>query len=186
MTDTPTTPDTDTADDLIPDTVWDQLVADGGPAAIETVVAAAETAEPEWEICEIVNGVVRVAAPLIAEHARDELRDEVARLRDEVSSPCCDLHQPGNCCEPFDCGPCCRNCPDCPSHNHTRRPRVWFDGDTIPAGVRVIAEDGDVHPDPDDMDEEWENGNLGPLVEFTVDYDAEVAHARREREGGDQ
>lgn len=30
---------------------------------------------------------------------------------------------------------------------NARRPRVWFDGDTIPAGVRVMAEDGEVYPD---------------------------------------
>lgn len=63
------------------------------------------------------------------------------------------------------------------------RPRVFFNGDEVPAGVRVIAEDGEVYPDADDMEMEWVNGNLGPLVELIVDYDTEVARARRDREG---
>lgn len=68
----------------------------------------------------------------------------------------------------------------------TRRPRVWFDGDTVPAGVQVMAEDGTVHPDPlmDPDDEEWTN-RTGPVVEIVLDYDAEVARARRERNEAD-
>lgn len=30
------------------------------------------------------------------------------------------------------------------------------------------------------------NFNLGPVVEIVLDYDAEVARARREREGADK
>lgn len=79
-----------------------------------------------------------------------------------------------------------KRCPDCPSHNKTRRPRVWFDGDEIPEGVRVIDANGELHPGPEEMWMEWTNFNLGPLVEVDLDYEAEVARARREREGADQ
>ncbi|MDQ0376570.1 hypothetical protein [Amycolatopsis thermophila] len=66
--------------------------------------------------------------------------------------------------------------------DHARKPRVFFNGDTIPAGVKVMDQNGDVHPDSfDDDGEEWDNGNFGPLVEVTVDYAAEVARARAER-----
>src|SRR5206468_659667 len=59
-------------------------------------------------------------------------------------------------------------------------PRVFFRGDTVPAGVRVITEDGTVYPDADDLDGEWDN-YLGPVVELLVDYAAEVARAKAER-----
>jgi hypothetical protein len=29
--------------------------------------------------------------------------------------PCCELHNDRECCDPTDCGPCCENCPTCPS-----------------------------------------------------------------------
>lgn len=35
-----------------------------------------------------------------------------------IEAPCCDLHRPGDqgvCCDPEDCGPCCQNCPTCPT-----------------------------------------------------------------------
>lgn len=42
-----------------------------------------------------------------------------------VPEPCCDSHIPTlpatgrhdaiHCCDPNDCGPCCENCPDCPT-----------------------------------------------------------------------
>jgi hypothetical protein len=28
---------------------------------------------------------------------------------------CCELHQSEGCCDPDDCGPCCENCPTCPT-----------------------------------------------------------------------
>ncbi|SRR6266496_389335 len=28
---------------------------------------------------------------------------------------CCELHSNRECCDPTDCGPCCENCPTCPS-----------------------------------------------------------------------
>lgn len=34
--------------------------------------------------------------------------------------PCCHLHKPSGCCDPQDCGPCCEDCPTCPTlANHT-------------------------------------------------------------------
>lgn len=39
---------------------------------------------------------------------------------------CCHLHKtgshPATCCDPEDCGPCCENCPTCPSLNALHGP----------------------------------------------------------------
>lgn len=63
-------------------------------------------------------------------------------------------------------------------------PRVFFNGDSVPAGVFVMDQNGEVHPDVDESEEDWDNGNLGPLVEILLDYDAEVERARREATDG--
>lgn len=68
-----------------------------------------------------------------------------------------------------------------PLLDRAKCPRVFFDGDEIPEGVRVITADGDVYPDADELDEPWINSNLGPLVELVVDFDAEVARAEAKR-----
>lgn len=53
----------------------------------------------------------------------------------------------------------------------TKTPRVWFDGDTVPAGTWVFVVDED---DPEhqvtqlDAYEDCRNGNLGPLVEVVL------------------
>lgn len=67
--------------------------------------------------------------------------------------------------------------------------RVFFDGDTVPGDIIVMTRNGDFEPYPTDEvsgnhpeHDEWDNGNLGPLVEITVDYDTVVARAR-ERQG---
>jgi len=65
-------------------------------------------------------------------------------------------------------------------------PRVWFDGDTVPAGVWVIEIDEE---DPEhrvtqlDAYEPCRNGNLGPLVELAIpdDLDGIVERARAAR-----
>lgn len=52
-----------------------------------------------------------------------------------------------------------------------RKPRVWLDGDTVPAGTWVYVLDED---DPEykvtqlDAYEDCRNGNLGPLVEIPL------------------
>jgi len=69
-----------------------------------------------------------------------------------------------------------------------QQPRVWFDGDDVPAGTWVLVYDED---DPEerlcqlDAYEDCGNGNLGPLVEIVLpDADdleqivAEAAEAR--------
>lgn len=69
-----------------------------------------------------------------------------------------------------------------------RAPRVWFDGDDVPAGVFTLQAD----EDPDDEDaitmlgvdgESCGNGNLGPLVEIVLpeDVDGIVAAAEQAR-----
>lgn len=60
------------------------------------------------------------------------------------------------------------------------KPRVFFNGDTVPAGVRVMDRNGDMHPEADEIEEEWDS-YLGPVVEVLLDYDAEVARARKEK-----
>lgn len=32
---------------------------------------------------------------------------------------CCDLHQDTECCDEYDCGPCCAACPTCPTRPRT-------------------------------------------------------------------
>lgn len=64
-------------------------------------------------------------------------------------------------------------------------PRVWFSGDTVPADVRVMQEDGSVNSTnyDDDDGEEWDN-YLGTVVEVTLTEDrwhAIVDRARAER-----
>lgn len=44
--------------------------------------------------------------------------------------------------------------------------RVWNNGDTIPAGVKVLALDGAVHPFG--ITSEWVNASLGPVVEVEL------------------
>lgn len=39
-----------------------------------------------------------------------------------TSSPCCEIHGEVECCDPNDCGPCCENCPTCPSLH-----KEWLD-----------------------------------------------------------
>jgi hypothetical protein len=67
--------------------------------------------------------------------------------------------------------------------------RVFFDGDEVPGGVIVMTEKGEFGPypldevtDADPEEDSWGNGNLGPLVEITTDWDTCVARAR-ERQG---
>lgn len=67
----------------------------------------------------------------------------------------------------------------------TKTPRVWFDGDTVPAGTWVFVVDED---DPEnqvtqlDAYEDCRNGNLGPLVEIVLpDVDAALAAAEETR-----
>ncbi|MCT2591089.1 hypothetical protein LHJ74_14425 [Streptomyces sp. N2-109] len=38
---------------------------------------------------------------------------------DAERAACCDLHQ-ADCCDPEDCGPCCRACPTCPAYARQR------------------------------------------------------------------
>jgi hypothetical protein len=58
-----------------------------------------------------------------------------------------------------------------------RRPRVWLDGDTVPAGTWVLVVDED---DPEervhqlDAYEDCRNGNLGPLVEILLPDEGEA------------
>jgi hypothetical protein len=32
-----------------------------------------------------------------------------------IVTVCCDTHLPRGCCDPNDCGPCCADCPTCPT-----------------------------------------------------------------------
>lgn len=34
---------------------------------------------------------------------------------------CCDSHRETDCCDPADCGPCCADCPNCPTLRERRR-----------------------------------------------------------------
>lgn len=65
-----------------------------------------------------------------------------------------------------------------------KTPRVWLDGDTVPAGTWVYVIDED---DPEekvhqlDAYEDCRNGNLGPLVEILMpDEDTAVALVKAE------
>lgn len=58
-------------------------------------------------------------APLSPERER-EIRDEVLggdASTDESTrgAGCCHLHRTSECCDPEDCGPCCEDCPTCPT-----------------------------------------------------------------------
>lgn len=65
-------------------------------------------------------------------------------------------------------------------------PRVWFDGDDVPAGTWVFVVDED---DPEeqvtrlDAYEPCRNGNFGPLIEIVLpdDVDGIVERARAAR-----
>jgi hypothetical protein len=50
----------------------------------------------------------------------DDYETAEPRVADNPDSPCCRLHVYsivpwGACCDPNDCGPCCENCPTCPT-----------------------------------------------------------------------
>lgn len=70
-----------------------------------------------------------------------------------------------------------------------REPRVWFDGDEVPAGVWTYRVEMEWR-DPEDAiemldpDEPCGNGNLGPLLEIVLPADIAgiVERARKERE----
>lgn len=63
-------------------------------------------------------------------------------------------------------------------------PRVWKNGSTIPAGVRVMDEEGDTYPDSgtEDWDEPWDSF-LGRLVEVPSAQEWRQIVAQAEREG---
>ena len=70
-----------------------------------------------------------------------------------------------------------------------REPRVWFEGDDVPAGVWTYRVEKEWRDEEDaiemlDPDEPCGNGNLGPLVEIVLpaDIDGIVERARRERD----
>lgn len=67
-----------------------------------------------------------------------------------------------------------------------RKPRVFFDGDTVPAGVwtyRVEKAGSDEAIEMLDTYEGCANGNLGPLLEIVIPDDADqvILTAARER-----
>jgi hypothetical protein len=48
--------------------------------------------------------------------ASDEhIRSAAAGSATPTQEACCELHQSEGCCDPDDCGPCCENCPTCPT-----------------------------------------------------------------------
>ena len=57
---------------------------------------------------------------------------------------CCDLHLPNerhpdaDCCDPNDCGPCCENCPTCPSLQRGQRRPGTDDAFTISEGNYAV------------------------------------------------
>jgi len=53
-------------------------------------------------------------------------------------------------------------------------PRVFLNGETIPGGVAVMDALGRVWPASDDGEQEWENVDLGPLVEVRINWRAAV------------
>lgn len=61
----------------------------------------------------------RAEAALIARHGWQQRNGE--RTAAMTAEPCCDLHQDVGCCDPDDCGPCCGDCPTCPTLNRHRR-----------------------------------------------------------------
>lgn len=42
-------------------------------------------------------------------------RGPVVPVPASVETRCCHLHNPLGCCDPNDCGPCCEQCPSCPT-----------------------------------------------------------------------
>ena len=71
---------------------------------------------------QVAAAFVAVAAAAVVVLAR--------RARRSAHAPCCSEHRPGDpipaewlgegrviagCCDPDDCGPCCENCPTCPT-----------------------------------------------------------------------
>lgn len=56
------------------------------------------------------SDLARWIVELLNQRTHDEIQRALAR--------CCDSHQlspTGSCCDPNDCGPCCENCPTCPT-----------------------------------------------------------------------
>ncbi|WP_329793864.1 hypothetical protein V1227_18815 [Lentzea sp. DG1S-22] len=52
-------------EDDVPDAVWEAVVA--GPASLERVVAATRGKDPAWDVCSVINDVVRVAVRTVRE-----------------------------------------------------------------------------------------------------------------------
>lgn len=52
--------------------------------------------------------------------------------------PCCNLHQPAGCCDPNDCGPCCENCPTCPTLMRSRALDRLAVGLDMPPELRAL------------------------------------------------
>lgn len=71
--------------------------------------------------------------------------------------------------------------------SETRTPRVWFDDETIPAGVHVLDRMGEVRLIGEDEEPGYPCGMIGfgPLVEvFLPDHASAVAAELARREGG--
>lgn len=71
-------------------------------------------------------------------------RNIVACLGRTVAEPtaaCCYLHKPVGCCDPEDCGPCCEDCPTCPTLA-SRRAEVLRE-----AATTIRAKFGEVYDD---------------------------------------
>lgn len=51
-------------------------------------------------------------------------RAEAQLVPTGVVTACCGSHLPVGCCDPEDCGPCCAECPTCPTVGRDRIIRV--------------------------------------------------------------
>lgn len=51
----------------------------------------------------------------VAASGRSGDESPAVSLRASPRPLCCHLHKATDCCDPDDCGPCCENCPTCPT-----------------------------------------------------------------------
>ncbi|MBO0804256.1 MAG: hypothetical protein J2P25_14425 [Nocardiopsaceae bacterium] len=86
-------------------------------AALEEGAAAVEEMQHtrDDEVNDLLGGLPdRVAVEHVTAHKAAALLRKMAGAG-RAPAACCHLHKPSGCCDPEDCGPCCGDCPTCPT-----------------------------------------------------------------------
>lgn len=83
--------------------------------------------ETELETPITLDQLAAYVAAGTVEHAGEFAVTPISDVVEAEILPCCDLHKDEGCCDPDDCGPCCENCPTCPTLLQRSVPRASAD-----------------------------------------------------------